>query len=83
MADEGVVSDKGNRKIRIQPVLGNRLIQALIDAGIIPDLCCHVVIEAQVDGLVTIDYRGYGDERLVEVLPAEAVVSRAEDDPAT
>jgi hypothetical protein len=49
------------------PVLGNNFIDALIKAGVVPELTNYVRIVAEVDGVVRINYETFGDKRLSAV----------------
>jgi len=60
-------------------LVGTVFIQALIDAGLVPEYCQRIVIEAQVGDIVLIHYRAAGDDRLLNVVSALAKDAEVQD----
>lgn len=53
-------------------IIGDKFVNACIDAGIIPIGATKVIIEAEYDNAVRIHYACLGDDRLLDVVPALA-----------
>jgi hypothetical protein len=47
--------------------LARPLLQQLIDAGIVPQLCQRVIMDLKYDAVVKIYYQGLGSEKLLEL----------------
>lgn len=46
-------------------IIANKLIEAMQATGLLPDNCAEFVIHAKCGELVRLDYRVFGDERLL------------------
>jgi hypothetical protein len=51
---------------------GRDFVDSMIAAGIVPENCTKVIIEAEYNNLVTIHYSVLADGRLLNVIPALA-----------
>lgn len=56
----------------MSPIIGRRLYQALVKAGIADDLTRRVTIDIPVNDVVTVYVERYGDSRMLEIIPAIA-----------
>lgn len=67
-------ADQGDGAEPVDPArIGDRLMQALIDAGIITRNATHVLIDVQWRTPVKVHVETLADPRLLDVLPAELV----------
>lgn len=55
----------------MKPIHGKQFIDALIAAGIVPQNCCHVVIDADMGDAARVYFECIGDERLLGVVMPE------------
>ena len=54
---------------KIAPLEGYRMIDALVEAGVVPPGSTKVIIEISAPGMVEIHYSAVGEENLLGVLP--------------
>jgi hypothetical protein len=65
-------------------ILGRKFIQALLDAGVVTpgEAVRRVVIDAEVNEVVVMYVERFGDERLLQLVPAMTEVQIKQDEPA-
>lgn len=65
------------------PVLARDYLKSFIDAGILPPLCCRMIIDLKHDSVVQVYYECLGDKTMLELVTPESlhgvVVIRAKD----